>query len=192
MKLAVATQSTTSMENPTVVDVPPMSPSGLPSNSCYHPDYPQSYHPTVVTTHTTMWVTTQHLVPPRLPPIHPGGPPNSYYHPCYHLSHDPTFVTPQQTFLAEHDKWRVGNVEPLQAQEESPFIGQLDPGKHQLAIETGMYRAPGFAYTTPPTDFLLIRNATGAMSLRELTGCFAVGQQVPAMRAPVPGSRDVR
>ena len=139
-----------------------------------------------------MWVTTQHLVPPRLPPIHPGGPPNSYYHPCYHLSHDPTFVTPQQTFLAEHDKWRVGNVEPLQAQEESPFIGQLDLGKHQLAIETGMYRAPGFAYTTPPTDFLLIRNATGAMSLRELTGCFAVGQQVPAMRAPVPGSRDVR
>ena len=83
-------------------------------------------------------------------------------------------------------------MEPLQAQEESPFIGQLDPGKHQLAIETGMYRAPGFAYTTPPTDFLLIRNAIGAMSLRELTGCFAVGQQVPAMRAPVPGSRDVR
>ncbi|KAL0025336.1 hypothetical protein WJX79_008358 [Trebouxia sp. C0005] len=97
-----------------------------------------------------------------------------------------------QRLLKEHDKWRVGNVEPLQAQEESPFIGQLDPGKHQLAIETGMYRAPGFAYTTPPTDFLLIRNATGAISLRELTGCFAVGQQVPAMRAPVPGSRDVR
>ncbi|KAA6420012.1 MAG: transcription initiation factor subunit TAF1 [Trebouxia sp. A1-2] len=97
-----------------------------------------------------------------------------------------------QRLLKEHDKWRVGNVEPLQAQEESPFIGQLDPGKHQLAIETGMYRAPGFAYTTPPTDFLLIRNATGAICLRELTGCFAVGQQVPAMRAPVPGSRDVR
>ncbi len=93
---------------------------------------------------------------------------------------------------AEHDKWRVGNVEPLQAQEESPFIGQLEPGKHQLAIETGMYRAPGFAYTTSPTDFLLVRNATGAISLRELTGCIAVGQEVPAMRAPIPGSRDVR
>ena len=113
-------------------------------------------------------------------------------HPTLVTTRITTWVTTQQLLPAEHDKWRVGNVEPLQAQEESPFIGQLDPGKHQLAIETGMYRAPGFAYTTPPTDFLLIRNATGAMSLRELTGCFAVGQQVPAMRAPVPGSRDVR
>ena len=93
---------------------------------------------------------------------------------------------------AEHDKWRVGNLEPLQPQEESPFIGQLDPGKHQLAIETNMFRAPGFAYTTPPTDFLLIRSAIGAISLRELTGCIAVGQEVPAMRAPVPHSREVR
>ena len=93
---------------------------------------------------------------------------------------------------AEHDKWRVGSIEALQAPEESPFIGQLDLGKHQLAIETGMFRAPGFAYTTPATDFLLVRNATGALSLRELTGCIAVGQEVPAMRAPAPGSRDVR
>ena len=92
----------------------------------------------------------------------------------------------------ENGKWRVGSIEALQPQEDSPFIGQLDPGKHQLAIETGMYRAPGFAYSTPATDFLLIRNATGAISLRELTGCIAVGQEVPAMRAPIPGSRDVR
>ena len=93
---------------------------------------------------------------------------------------------------AEQGKWRVGSIEALQSQEESPFIGQLDPGKHQLAIETGMYRAPGFAYSTPATDFLLMRNATGAIALRELTGCIAVGQEVPAMRAPIPGSRDVR
>ena len=93
---------------------------------------------------------------------------------------------------AEQGKWRVGSLEALQAQDDSPFIGQLDPGTHQLAIETGMYRAPGFPYSTPATDFLLIRNATGAISLRELTGCIAVGQQVPAMRAPIPGSRDVR
>lgn len=93
---------------------------------------------------------------------------------------------------AEHGRWRVGGVEALQPQEESPFIGQLDPGKHQLAIETGMFRAPGFAYSTPATDFLLIRNVAGAISLRELTGCIAVGQEVPAMRAPIPGSRDVR
>lgn len=93
---------------------------------------------------------------------------------------------------AEHAKWKVGVVEPLQAQEDSPFIGQIDPGKHQLAVETGMYRAPGFAYPTPATDFLLIRNATGAIFLRELTGCIAVGQQVPAMRVPAPLSRDVR
>ena len=94
--------------------------------------------------------------------------------------------------LAEHDKWRVGKVEPLQTQEDSPFIGQLDPGKQQLAIETGMYRAPGFPYSPPATDFLLIRNATGAISLRELTGCIVVGQEVPSMRAPIPHSRDVR
>ncbi len=165
---------------------------------------PKGFLPTMLAVAAQFTTLVEH--PQLLPAMSPSIlPPNSCYHPAYHqflstLVEHPTVVTThitiwftsQQTLPAEHDKWRVGNVEPLQAQEESPFIGQLDPGKHQLAIETGMYRAPGFAYTTPPTDFLLIRNATGAMSLRELTGCFAVGQQVPAMRAPVPGSRDVR
>ena len=95
---------------------------------------------------------------------------------------------------AEQDKWKVGKVEVMQPSDDSPFLGEFECGSSQLAVETGMYRAPGFAYSTSATDFLLIRNAAGAIMLRELTGCIAVGQQLPLVRVPVPfsNSREVR
>lgn len=93
---------------------------------------------------------------------------------------------------AEQDRWKVGKIEPLQPGDESPFLGQVEEGQSQLAVETGMFRAPGFAYYPPTSDYLLIRNAAGVIMLREMTGCIAVGQEVPTVRAPVPHSRDGR
>lgn len=95
-------------------------------------------------------------------------------------------------FNTEQDKWKVGKVEPLSTQDDSPFLGQIEEGHSQLALENGLYRAPAFAYSTSASDFLLIRNAAGVIMLRELTGCIAVGQEVPFVRVPIPLSRDVR
>lgn len=86
----------------------------------------------------------------------------------------------------------MGKLELLQPADDSPFLGQIEEGQSQLAVETGMYRAPGFAYSTSASDFLLVRNAAGVIMLRELTGCISVGQEVPMIRAPIPMSRDVR
>ena len=93
---------------------------------------------------------------------------------------------------AEQDKWKIGRIEPLQQGDDSPFLGQVEEGQSQLAVETGMYRAPGFAYSPPASDYLLIRNSTGAIMLREMTGCVAVGQEVPLVKTPSPASREMR
>lgn len=41
-------------------------------------------------------------------------------------------------------------------------------------------------------DFLLVRSATGQLSLRELTGCVAVGQQHPSLPIWAPMSEEAR
>ena len=72
------------------------------------------------------------------------------------------------------------------------FLGDIRPGTHQLAVGSNMFKAPGCAYRPQRSDFLLIRQASGALLLRELTGYVAVGQQEPLMRIPTPATKDVR
>lgn len=84
-------------------------------------------------------------------------------------------------------------MEVIQQKKEGPFmLGDVQPGTSQLALECNMYRCVGFPHAVPPSDFLLIRAASGALSVRELTGCIAAGQQEPMRRIPVPGSKECR
>jgi hypothetical protein len=48
------------------------------------------------------------------------------------------------------------------------------------------------AHDAYPGDFLLLRSAGGAMSLRELTGVIAAGQQQPSVKVPHPYSPEMR
>ncbi|GAX83509.1 hypothetical protein CEUSTIGMA_g10934.t1 [Chlamydomonas eustigma] len=85
--------------------------------------------------------------------------------------------------------WRIGNVQALSTDEDSPFLGALHPGQSLVSVEGGgLYRAPAVPHSTATTDLLLVRNANGALSVREVTGTFLVGQQQPAMRVPTPCS----
>ena len=87
----------------------------------------------------------------------------------------------------------MGHVEtlrPNREEDETPLLGPIVPGQHLLSIDASMFRAVAVAHDPAPTDFLLVRRATGEMALRELTGTVAVGQQVPHMRVPEPGSID--
>ncbi|KAK2078921.1 hypothetical protein QBZ16_002611 [Prototheca wickerhamii] len=89
-------------------------------------------------------------------------------------------------------RWKRGSVLALGDDDESPFLGDLAPGARQLAVEAGLFRAPAQPYDAAPSDFLLVREPTGVMRLRLLTGTVAIGQQLPAHRIPPPNSRDVK
>ena len=55
-----------------------------------------------------------------------------------------------------------------------------------------MFKAPAVAYAATPTDFLVVRHATGRLTLREFQGSVAIGQQEPHMRVPAPQSKEKR
>eukprot|EP00887_Chlorella_sp_A99_P005530 scaffold1.g5530.t1 len=86
-------------------------------------------------------------------------------------------------------RWRYGQVVPFGADDDPPFLGDLPPSAAQLAWETGLSRSLAHPYPPPPSDFLLVRSPAGAISLRELTGGIAAGQQLPLRRIYAPGER---
>ena len=72
------------------------------------------------------------------------------------------------------------------------MLGDVPAGQSQLALECSMYSAPAKAHTTGTADFLLIRAASGALHLREITGTIMVGQQEPFRRIPAPNSKECK
>jgi hypothetical protein len=90
------------------------------------------------------------------------------------------------------ERWRVGAMNPLNEDDESPFLGEIEPGSAQLSVETGLFTAPAAPHAALDSDFLLTRGPSGYMSIREITGSVASGQQLPLHRIPVPGSRDLK
>ena len=87
-------------------------------------------------------------------------------------------------------RWTVGAVEQLAPQAQGPFaLGPVEPGESVLSVDTSLARAPAVAHDPRPTDFLLIRSSTGALSLREMTGTILVGQHEPQCRVPAPGQQ---
>ncbi|XP_054163867.1 transcription initiation factor TFIID subunit 1-like [Oppia nitens] len=70
----------------------------------------------------------------------------------------------------------------------SPFIGEIGAGKSQLSLETNMFRSPIFEHTFPETDFLVIRTFDKYF-IRDISGLFVVGQQLPLIEVPRPKSK---
>ena len=89
-------------------------------------------------------------------------------------------------------RWRVGAINPIGEDDESPFLGELSPGSSQLSVETGLFTAPAAPHVPLESDFLLTRAKTGLMNVREIAGTVTSGQQLPLHRVPVPGSRDLK
>ncbi len=76
----------------------------------------------------------------------------------------------------------------LDESDESPFLGDILPGKTVQAIDNNMFRAPVFKHGLAETDFLVIRQGKKAF-LREIPAVYTVGQQQPKMEVPAPNSR---
>ncbi|GMH40598.1 hypothetical protein BSKO_08502 [Bryopsis sp. KO-2023] len=90
--------------------------------------------------------------------------------------------------VAAGERWTVGAVKSISRDDPSPFIGTLEEGASRLSVEAPMFRSIASPMDAPPTDFLLIRSAAGALSLREITGTLAVGQQQPLVKIPQPAT----
>ena len=94
-------------------------------------------------------------------------------------------------------KLDIGETAVLLPQDKSPFsiFGHVDPGQITPTLHNSMYRAPVFKQEPKPTDFLMIRNATGIDGvnwyLRNIENINVVGQQFPSVDVPGPHSRKV-
>ena len=89
-------------------------------------------------------------------------------------------------------RWKVGAVVALGNDDESPFLGEIPAGKHQLALETGLYTSPAHPFQTQPSDFLIARSVSGLMRIREISGTLVCGQELPLHRIPPPNTRSLK
>lgn len=88
-----------------------------------------------------------------------------------------TSPTDQGATELRSQQW-TGLHMPLEPQDDSPFLGEVAPGTSQTALETNLFHAPTFPHKVPSTDFLLVRNAKGKLTLRKIDALNVVGQQV--------------
>jgi transcription initiation factor TFIID subunit 1 len=88
----------------------------------------------------------------------------------------------------------------LDHQDESPFLGDIEPGKSVQALDNNLFRAPMVKHAPAETDFLLIKvitsNTHGLISqngrrmiIREIPSLYVVGQIQPKMEIYAPNSR---
>lgn len=111
----------------------------------------------------------------------------------YYRKTDPSDGTLQQLLQAanrDDERWRVGGLAYLDENDESPFLGEIQPGAPRFALETGLFTSIAKAYPSRPSDFLITRSTAGVMRIREITGSVLSGQELPLHRIQSPGSRD--
>lgn len=89
-------------------------------------------------------------------------------------------------------KLPLGQTKVLNAEDKSPFLGEIEEGEIQPSIVNNLFRAPIFQHCVAKTDFLLVRYRKQkdelSFVLREIPYLFLVGQIEPRRIVPSPGS----
>ena len=94
-------------------------------------------------------------------------------------------------------KQDLGEYRFLLPEDRSPFalFGPVNAGETVPTLHNEMYRAPVFKHTPRGTDFLIVRNTTGAEGskwyLHKIDHLHVVGQTFPSVEVPGPHSRKV-
>jgi transcription initiation factor TFIID subunit 1 len=94
-------------------------------------------------------------------------------------------------------KQDLGEYRMLLPEDRSPFalFGTVDAGETVPTLHNEMYRAPVFKHNPRNTDFLIVRNTTGAEGsrwyLHKIDHMHVVGQTFPSVEVPGPHSRKV-
>lgn len=103
-----------------------------------------------------------------------------------------TTPTDQTAASLRNNSDGLGTVLAIDPADKSPFLGDIHSGSHQSCLETNMYRSPVFPHKVAPTDYLLVRSAKGALSLRRIDKLYVVGQQEPHMEVFSPGTKNMQ
>jgi transcription initiation factor TFIID subunit 1 len=78
----------------------------------------------------------------------------------------------------------------LDQADESPFLGDIEPGQSIQGFENNLFRAPVHKHNSAQTDFLLVKSKDGRKwYIREMGPVYAVGQIMPLQEVPAPNSR---
>nr|XP_046912927.1 LOW QUALITY PROTEIN: transcription initiation factor TFIID subunit 1-like [Dermatophagoides farinae] len=70
----------------------------------------------------------------------------------------------------------------------SPFLGNLQHGQSQQALENNLFRVPIYEHQLPETDFLVIRTRDN-YHIREVETIYTVGQELPLYEVPGANSK---
>ena len=81
------------------------------------------------------------------------------------------------------------DIQMLEHNGGSPFIGNIAPGKHMLSLETRMSRSPVFEHPPLHSDFIVARTRTGALLLRSAHRTAVVGHIEPHALGKVPAPK---
>ncbi|EFA78451.1 putative protein serine/threonine kinase [Heterostelium album PN500] len=83
-----------------------------------------------------------------------------------------------------------GETVMLDHNDESPFLGEINPGVPIQSMVNNLYKAPIAKHNPNPTDFLLIRSRDGKKwYIREMGTMYTAGQMMPEIEVPAPNSR---
>jgi len=84
-----------------------------------------------------------------------------------------------------------GETVVLQVNDESPFFGDVLPGKTVRSLDNKLFRVPVAKHQPNPNDFLLVVSKDRKkMYLREMVHTFTAGQIQPQMEVYAPNSRN--
>ncbi|GAM23222.1 hypothetical protein SAMD00019534_063970 [Acytostelium subglobosum LB1] len=83
-----------------------------------------------------------------------------------------------------------GETIVLDHNDESPFLGEINPGIAIQGMVNNLYKAPIAKHNPNPNDFLLIRSRDGKKwYIREMGTTYTAGQMMPELEVPAPNSR---
>eukprot|EP00026_Physarum_polycephalum_P000272 Phypoly_transcript_00272.p1 GENE.Phypoly_transcript_00272~~Phypoly_transcript_00272.p1 ORF type:complete len:1142 (+),score=223.59 Phypoly_transcript_00272:41-3466(+) len=95
--------------------------------------------------------------------------------------------SPDDTPILSHED---GETILLDDQDDSPFLGDIEPGHSIQALVNNLFKAPIYKHEAAPTDFLLVKSKEGKKwYIREMGPVYTVGQEMPLMEVPAPNSR---
>ena len=195
-----------SLHTPALNPLNPLSfPSTNPSNSLFNTN-PTTPNPLLNPLNTNFKFTTPFSTNPLNPSgaasgltsnsiLHTTTSSNSILHPgntnSRVLNNKNTINNNFNEGFMSENAYEEGETIVLKQTEESPFLGDVIPGKTVRSLENNMFRVPISKHKSDSNDFLVIVSKDHKkLFIRDLPPTFCAGQIQPILEVPAPNSRN--